>query len=361
MERDPASTSVAGDLPESVREWLTDLADDTEFSQEELVARLVSGADGISTEAEPLAQIQARLAELETVIEETDSILRSRIADVEDEFDEKIDDVRERVIQVKRETDSRAHEDHSHRDLQADIEALEADVASLQDSLDEFGSRIESTVETIQRDHEDLTDQMDEIRRKLDILANALLELRRETTEVSDLGSRLAAVTNLADAANRNGVTEAKCENCRAPVDISLLTRPRCPHCQEPFNDFEPKGWFLGSHTLKTGTRPALEGEVADDSGLAEIADSGPTEAAPRSGRSAEAHSPTDTDQEPADGLQAIDGIGAAYADRLQTAGVSTVAELATADPDDLAGAIDVSSKLTRRWVNQAREAVGSG
>lgn len=358
MERDPGSASVASDLPDSVREWLTDLAEDTDFSREELLTRLVSESDDSTDRTDPFGRIQTRLAELETVIDETDSILRNRIAEAEEEFDEKIDDVRDRVIQVKRETDSRAHQNHSHRDLRADIEAVEADIASLQDSLDEFGSQIEATVDTIQQDHENLTDRMDDASRKLDILANTLLEIRRKTSAVSELGRRIAAVTNLADAANRAGVSEAKCENCRGAVDISLLTRPRCPHCREPFNDFEPKGWFLGTSTLQTGTRPALEGEVTGETDLSEIAGSGQSEAPSRSQREADARSRADTDRGPSADVEAIDGIGSAYADRLETAGVTSVAELATADPEELAGAIDVSSKLTRNWVGQARKAV---
>lgn len=358
MERDPGSASAASDLPDSIREWLTDIVEDTDFSREELLTRLVSESDDSTHGTDPLAQFRTRIAELETVIDETDSILRNRIAEVEEEFDEKIDDVRDRVIQVKHETDSRAHQNHTHRDLRADIEAVEADIASLQDSLDEFGSQIEATVDTIRQDHETLTDRMDDASRKLDILANTLLEMRRKTSAVSELGRRIAAVTNLADAANRAGVSEAKCENCRNVVDISLLTRPRCPHCQEPFNDFEAKGWFLGTNTLKTGTRPALEGEVSGDTDLSDIAGSDRSEAPAQSGRDGGAGSPSDTDRGPSDDVEAIDGIGSAYADRLETAGVTSVAELATADPDELAGAIDVSSKLTRNWVGQARKVV---
>lgn len=359
MAQDPASGSAQGDLPEAVRDWLSDLAADSDVTQEELLARLVSRTDD-SEPGDPggdldESEFEGQLAELEATIQETDTRLRDRIAEMEEGFEEKIDDVRDRVIQVKRETDTKAHANHSHRELRADLDALETEVDGLAETVNELGTELESTVDAIDADHDDLAEEAEELGRKLDILANALLQVRKQTSEVSELGSRIAAVTNLTDAANRAGVREAKCESCRSTVDISLLTRPRCPHCQEPFNDFEPKGWFLGSNTLKTGARPALEGEVADDSELTEIADTGSDGETARGDRPREG-----SDRDETTDLRTLDGIGSSYAERLESAGIGTVSELATADPEDLADRIDVSSKLTSDWVDQARDLVRS-
>jgi predicted flap endonuclease-1-like 5' DNA nuclease len=54
--------------------------------------------------------------------------------------------------------------------------------------------------------------------------------------------------------------------------------------------------------------------------------------------------------------LQAVKGIGPAYADRLESAGVTSVEELADADPEAIAAEIDVSDKQTARWIERARE-----
>lgn len=348
MAQDPASGSAGGDLPEPVREWLADLAAESDLAEEELLARLLAEPEGSTADADSVAALQTRLDELEAVIDETDSILRGRLAEIEEEYEGKIEDVRERIIQVKRETDSKAHANHTHRELRTDIEAIQAEVGSLEDSLDALGEQVESTVGSIESEHDSLVEQTDELGRKLDLLARTVLEMRRETSEVSELGSRLAAVTGLAEAANRAGVRSAKCEGCGGTVDISLLTRPQCPHCQEPFNDFEPKGWFLGSNTLKTGTRPALEGEVADEADLSDLTGT-------RAGASSDEGGRVGAD------LRSIDGIGSSYADRLREAGIRSVPDLATADPDELADEIDVSTKLTADWVDQAREAVRSG
>jgi nucleotidyltransferase/DNA polymerase involved in DNA repair len=52
--------------------------------------------------------------------------------------------------------------------------------------------------------------------------------------------------------------------------------------------------------------------------------------------------------------LRSIDGIGPAYDERLRGAAITTVAQLATADPERLAAEIDVSPKRVRRWTTQA-------
>ena len=51
-----------------------------------------------------------------------------------------------------------------------------------------------------------------------------------------------------------------------------------------------------------------------------------------------------------------IKGIGPAYAERLSEAGVDSVADLATADANELADAIDVSEKRIGRWIERARD-----
>ncbi|MFC7215037.1 helix-hairpin-helix domain-containing protein [Saliphagus sp. GCM10025334] len=60
---------------------------------------------------------------------------------------------------------------------------------------------------------------------------------------------------------------------------------------------------------------------------------------------------PDDHSQEPVD---VIKGIGPAYADRLEGAGVETVADLATADADSLSEDTDISAKRLQGWIDRA-------
>ncbi len=56
--------------------------------------------------------------------------------------------------------------------------------------------------------------------------------------------------------------------------------------------------------------------------------------------------------------LRQLGGLGSTYAERLQTAGYETLADLAAADPVTVAEAASVAPGRGRRWVNAARRAV---
>ena len=55
--------------------------------------------------------------------------------------------------------------------------------------------------------------------------------------------------------------------------------------------------------------------------------------------------------------VDAIDGIGPVFADRLAGAGLGSVAALAKATPDQVAEAASVSTARARTWIELARQA----
>jgi len=56
------------------------------------------------------------------------------------------------------------------------------------------------------------------------------------------------------------------------------------------------------------------------------------------------------------DPVETIKGIGDAYAARLAKAGIETVADLAAADPADLAEATEIAEGRLENWIEQANE-----
>lgn len=57
------------------------------------------------------------------------------------------------------------------------------------------------------------------------------------------------------------------------------------------------------------------------------------------------------------DDLTAVRGIGPAYAGRLANAGINTIADLATADPAEVAEIAGTTDSTAARWIADAAEA----
>lgn len=99
-----------------------------------------------------------------------------------------------------------------------------------------------------------------------------------------------------------------------------------------------------------TATEDAVKGT---DAGAASDDDhEAPTgESAAATAESAGEAAPSGQADEP---LTAIDGIGPAYEERLQESGITSVTDLAAADPDELAEESGISSTRVARWIEAA-------
>ena len=56
--------------------------------------------------------------------------------------------------------------------------------------------------------------------------------------------------------------------------------------------------------------------------------------------------------------ITSVTGIGPVYATRLESAGVSTVADLSASDPEEIASVAEVSVSRAKDWIDQARDLV---
>lgn len=374
-------------VPDAVLEWLSSVAAERGVSETELLRSLLSGAQAPPEDGGGGGGI------------DDDELER-----VEGEFRELVEDVRERIVQVKRETDEKAPVDHTHHDLRSTLDQVGRDVGALEREVDRLDDRLATGFENYEEILTYLTETTDALDRKLGRLASVLIDLREQVGDAARNEVRRTALQHLTDTANRHGVEKAKCEDCGEAVRLGMLIEPRCPHCDSSFSALEPKGGFFRSSVLHTGTMPALESgddtaeaqtasleSMVEDAGGAapsfemeppaepdereadaKAADEGP-DAEPEA--EATADEPTSDEEaddiddgtasEPAperDGvgdLQAIEGVGPAYADRLESAGIDDVLALAVADPDELAEAIDVPPATVADWVEQADAATG--
>jgi hypothetical protein len=189
-------------------------------------------------------EIDAVESTLSDQIESVESELHDRIESVESDFDEKIKDVRKRVVQLKKETDKKAPKKHTHPEIEA-LDDLETDIDMLEDELESVNSDYKELATAHSETADKHTERLDELQERLQTVAWVVSDLREERTK-----SGLDAVDRIKHAAAKADIERAKCENCKQGVQISLMTEPRCPHCEATLSNVEPaSGWF-GDPTL---------------------------------------------------------------------------------------------------------------
>lgn len=382
---------VDADPPDAVLEWLNAVAAERGLSETELLRSLLAGEGGPSGGGgRPDEGVDPK--DLERV---------------EREFREHVEDVRERIVQVKRETDGKAPADHTHHELESRLEQLGQEIGTLEGAVNRLDERLSAGFENYEEILTYLTETTESLDRKLGRLASAVIDLRERVGDAARAEVRRTALAHLTDTANRHGVEKARCDDCGEIVHVGMLVAPECPHCDSSFSGLEPKRGFFRSSVLHTGTRPALEAgaEVGEDGAasleaMVEDAASGgeapttfdPTESTEKSEPAAESattaseragaepaeaedtaagnggdgdavavgEADVDPKTDGQEALKEIDGIGPAYADRLQDAGIDDLASLAVADPEELGKAIDVPSTTVAEWVEQAAAMAGT-
>lgn len=197
-----------------------------------------------SVEAETRAEIDAVKENIETELSAVESELSDRLDSVESEFDGKINDVRKRVVQLKKKTEEKAPEKHTHPEIET-LSSLEEDIDALSAELED----VKANYEEMAAEQSETTDEhghrLDELQERLQTVAWVVSDLREDQTK-----SGLDAADRIKHAAAKADIERAQCENCKEGVTISLMTKPRCPHCEATLSNVEPaSGWF-GDPTL---------------------------------------------------------------------------------------------------------------
>jgi len=253
-------TVLSVHLPDELRQWLDEEAEQREIDRETLLEELIAAnravLDGDGTPAG---------VELEGSAEGvSEMLLEERSEELREEFMGLIEDVRERVIQVKRETDTKAPLEHTHTEfkqletLAEQLEDVEAGIDSLEEDLDTVETELEAGFENYEEVVEYLLDTTDAFEHRVDTLASAVVETRDQIRSFVSRHQQQALTDELKLAASQYGIEEADCEDCGRTLSIALLTRPECPHCASSFADVRSKSGLFGSATLETGSPPAL-------------------------------------------------------------------------------------------------------
>jgi len=266
-------------LPDELRAWIESRAEERGVDPRQVLSRAVL----VHREAERLAaedgdpeaaDLAARLdrvddldAEIRSVAERLDR-LDDDVDAIGDEMEDLVGDVRDRVIQVKREADAKAPADHDHADLREQVESAAATAEDALDAAETAAERAAAAEDAL----DDVAETVERLSTRQDTLARVAVDVRDRVREMQNETRARAAADDLRRTANRNGDRTASCEACGEAVDLSLLTRPRCPHCDEGITDVEPSK-LLRKARLRTGDRPALEGETPPDDPLEDAVD----------------------------------------------------------------------------------------
>jgi DNA repair exonuclease SbcCD ATPase subunit len=264
------SSERVSELPDNLREWVEHHAAETDREPSDVLTQAITAyqllEDGAGVEENGSDVAPIRLPEDTDLSERLDS-MDERLSDVETDVEEKIQDVRERVIQVKQETDAKAGADHDHPKLHQRLQrALQTaeEATEKNEQLSQRVAQVDQGFENFEEILEYLTDTTDELEEKLDALAYTVINLRKRIGKLEGTASAHAAADELKAAANREGITAAKCGGCESKVQLGLLSTPHCPHCGTTFRKVEPSDGLFGSAYLRTGDRPALEGGESD-------------------------------------------------------------------------------------------------
>jgi DNA repair exonuclease SbcCD ATPase subunit len=296
-------TQVSVSLPPELQRWVTGKATELDVEEEEVIVQFLAAyrateefedemepeeffdvevaMDGVDIESEVRSVITSRLPSIAEAVEErldtaggdaeeVGEELSMQLDRLETDVDGKIQDVRERVIQVKREADAKAPTDHDHpefdrlQQLGEELDGLEANLDALEAELrSEFASDEDLTM-VIDRleSFSGVNSRLDEVEERLQTLAWVVSDLR-DSHEALTSGTR--AIDRLKKAAAQADIGRAVCENCQEPVEIGLLTEPKCPHCETTVSDVEPSSGFLGKPQLIVAKQLAAGNEVGDE------------------------------------------------------------------------------------------------
>ncbi|MUW14252.1 hypothetical protein GJ633_05955 [Halorubrum sp. CBA1125] len=211
----------------------------------------------VSTEDSVAAEIQALRNSLHTELNlmQTVTELRRQVSDLsidveqqrsrQDNFTDRISDDLTRLHSRVESIDSQT----SERD-----DALETRLADLEESIDEFESTHREFETWIDGEFDEIEGLFERLIDTTDRLDDRLADVESTLDTVAARDRRLDGLASLRQEAIDAGVSRGRCERCDTHVDLSMLTEPVCPGCNETFTGVDPvASWNLFSNaTIRT-------------------------------------------------------------------------------------------------------------
>ncbi|WP_434522731.1 hypothetical protein [Halorubrum sp. AS12] len=142
--------------------------------------------------------------------------------------------------------------DQENTEVADRIDAVEANLEDVEETQTEFEAWIDEEFDQI----EALFEQVLGTVREFD---NRIEELSTAVNTVSDAERNREALNTLRKQAIRKGIDTGRCGNCGMTVDLSMLSEPLCPSCDEQFWNVEDAAQWnpFSKPTLRTDGRPS--------------------------------------------------------------------------------------------------------
>lgn len=412
-----ANESAEGDgdqVPDAVMDWLSSVAAERGQSEAELLQSLLAGTE---SDAGGGAASDRELERVEREFRDLVQDVRDRIVQVKRETDEKAPgdhthhDLRSTMEQLGREVGAlEAQVEQLDDRLSGGFENYEEILTYLTDTTDELNRRLVRLASAVINLREQVGEAArDEVRRTaLSHLTDAANRHGIDTAKCEDCGEAvdlsLLVVPRCPHCESTFSTIEPKSGFFRSSVlhtgtmpalesageasaseDDALQSlvdeaatqadepapdiRTPAPTAREPTKEAErTEGAKEEPDTAAADDEaadPATETGRSDESAAsapAEATDADPDTATSEdeAARDADPPEPGDATREADGDLQSLDGVGPAYADRLESAGIDGLLALAVAEPEELSEAIDVPESTVEEWVEQADTRTGA-
>ena len=192
--------------------------------------------------ARRVAELRRQMADLSLDVEQQ----RSR----QEEFTDRLSDDVTRLHSEIQSLESRVEQ--SDVDVENRIDDVEASLEDVEATQDEFEAWIDREFDQIEALFERVLDAVQGFDDRIEALEDAV-------DSVSATEQDREALEALRKQAIRKGIDSGKCENCGMTVDLSMLSEPSCPSCDEEFWDVEEAALWnpFSSPTLRTDGRPS--------------------------------------------------------------------------------------------------------
>jgi rubrerythrin len=192
--------------------------------------------------ARRIAELRRQMADLSLDVEQQ----RSR----QEEFTDRLSDDVTRLHSEIQSLESRVEQ--SDVDVENRIDDVEASLEDVEATQDEFEAWIDGEFDQIEALFDRVLDAVQGFDDRIEALEDAV-------DSVSATEQDREALEALRKQAIRKGIDSGQCENCGMAVDLSMLSEPSCPSCDEEFWDVEEAALWnpFSSPTLRTDGRPS--------------------------------------------------------------------------------------------------------